>query len=67
MKVPMRVKRCTTHHTACDCREWHREQLEMALRIIQTWASCDHLSSESREQAMVAIEAKCKESLAIFT
>ena len=34
-----------------------------ALRIIQTWASCDNLSGEPRWQAMSCIEEKCKEAL----
>tara|TARA_R110000868_G_scaffold101057_1_gene278210 strand:- start:10383 stop:10733 length:351 start_codon:yes stop_codon:yes gene_type:complete len=34
-----------------------------ALRIIQTWASCDKLSGEPREQAMQCIADKCESVL----
>lgn len=57
-----RAKRCLTHH-ACDCSRWKIEQMAMALRIIHTWASCDHLSHQTREQAMADIQMKCKEIL----
>lgn len=39
------------------------KKLEQALRIIQTWASCDHLSGESRSKAMKDIEKKCQQAL----
>ncbi|MDX9776846.1 MAG: hypothetical protein RBT40_13005 [Petrimonas sp.] len=41
MKIPHRVQHCTTHHYACDCREWRYEQMESALKIIATWASVE--------------------------
>jgi oligoendopeptidase F len=34
-----------------------------ALRFIQTWASCDSLSQDTREQAMEDIVNKCREAL----
>lgn len=30
--IPDRVERCTTHHYACDCREWAHEQVEKSLQ-----------------------------------
>lgn len=39
IKKPKRVERCVTHHHACECNQWRYEQLEMALKIIHTWAS----------------------------
>ena len=33
-----RADKCTTHHLACDCREYKFEQAESTLKIIQTWA-----------------------------
>lgn len=63
MTVTNRVLRCTTHHNACDCREWHYQQALQALRIIQTWAACDSGSPHSRERAMMDIEAKCRDTL----
>ena len=30
-----RAKNCVTHHYACDCREWHRRQMEEALLEIE--------------------------------
>jgi len=39
MKIPAKVKQCTTHHKACPCREWRYEQMETALQVIHTWAS----------------------------
>ena len=62
-KPPQRVTRCTTHHAACDCREWQNERMRTALAIIRTWAACDHLSHESRGKAMFDIENKCREAL----
>ena len=35
----------------------------VALQIIQTWASCDSTSPDSREKAMADIVKKCKEGL----
>ena len=35
----------------------------LALKIIQTWASCDSLSPETREKAMNDIVNKCREAL----
>jgi len=66
MKVPTRVLKCTTHHPACDCLEWHYEQTQMALRIIHTWASLDSSSIETRAKAMGDIAWKCKEVLEIL-
>jgi hypothetical protein len=34
-----------------------------ALRIIQTWASCDSSSPDTREKAMADIVGKCKSAL----
>lgn len=28
IKKPKRVLNCVTHHYACDCREWHLQELE---------------------------------------
>lgn len=39
------------------------ELLELTLRIIQTWASCDASSSDTREKAMADIVDKSKSSL----
>lgn len=36
----------------------------LALQIIQTWASCDATSPDTREKAMADIVGKCKEGLA---
>ena len=33
-----RAQRCTKH-TICDCNAYRIERMEMALRVIQTWAS----------------------------
>ena len=38
-------------------------QLELALKIIATWAACDSLSSDSREKAMQDIYDKAMNSL----
>ena len=34
-----------------------------ALRIIRTWAACDHLSTHTRDEAMLDIANKCEEYL----
>lgn len=39
MTTKRRADKCVTHHYACDCREYYREQLESALKVIHTWAS----------------------------
>lgn len=36
-----KAERCTTHHFACDCREYKMQEMEQALRIIRTWAHFD--------------------------
>jgi hypothetical protein len=38
-------------------------QLELALRIIATWAACDSSSPDSREKAMQDIHDKAMETL----
>jgi hypothetical protein len=35
------------------------ENLEQSLRIIRTWAVCDHWSHEPRDKAMQDIRDKC--------
>lgn len=62
-KRPQRVERCTTHHAACDCREWQFEQMAKALRIIRTWANCDYMSDQTRSKAMADIASTCDEAL----
>ena len=62
-KISRRVLTCTTHHAGCDCREWQFERMAMALRVIRTWAACDGLSHDSRQEAMSDIVAKCDEAL----
>ncbi len=41
MKPPERIKRCTTHFHACDCREWRFAQMERALKMIHVWCGID--------------------------
>jgi hypothetical protein len=40
-RKPHKVERCTTHHYACNCREWMFKEMEMALRDIQKLTSVD--------------------------
>lgn len=63
MKKPQRVLRCTTHHHACDCREFYTEQMRLALQIIHTWASVYDERREQPANAMRQIADKCKEAL----
>jgi hypothetical protein len=58
-----RAERCVTHHYGCDCREYRFAQMEMALKIIRTWASCDNTSPHSREKAMADIVEQCEKAL----
>ena len=37
--------------------------LELALKIIRTWAACDNMSSESRSKAMNDIQELCIDAL----
>jgi hypothetical protein len=39
MKLPDRVEKCQTHHTACPCRERRYERMASALKVIRIW--CD--------------------------
>jgi hypothetical protein len=39
------------------------EKLEQSLRIIRTWAVCDHWSQEPRDKAMRDIRDKCDSAL----
>ena len=36
-----KAKKCTTHHYACDCREYQMQVMEQALKVIRTWAAFD--------------------------
>ena len=63
MKKPPRVLRCTTHHHACDCREFRFELMETALRIIHTWAAVYDDRHEQPDDAMRLIAKKCLEAL----
>lgn len=63
MNKPKRVLNCTTHHHACDCREFYFERMKVALKIIQTWASVYDERHEQPEHAMRLIADKCSEAL----
>jgi len=41
MTTKKTAMRCTTHHSACDCREYRFQQMESALKVIRTWAAFD--------------------------
>lgn len=41
MITKTQVKKCVTHHHACDCREYRYQEMETALQIIHTWGSFD--------------------------
>jgi hypothetical protein len=43
------------------------EALEIALRIIATWADCDHLSIQARDKAMNDIFNHCMKALRVNT
>lgn len=34
-KIPERVRRCTTHHHACDCREYEFEQAKARIEALE--------------------------------
>jgi len=52
-KMPVKVKRCVTHHYACTCREWKYEQMEKVLKVIHVWACAELEISENLPQATV--------------
>jgi hypothetical protein len=61
-----RAERCVTHHYGCDCREYRLTQMELALKIIRTWAACDKTSPETREKVMKVmadIVEQCEKAL----
>jgi len=58
-----RAERCVTHHYGCDCREYRLTPMELALKVIKTWASCDKTSPDSREKVMADIISQCDKGL----
>ena len=38
MTTKKQASKCTTHHNACDCREYRYQEMERALKVIHTWA-----------------------------
>ena len=36
--IPGKVLCCTTHHHACECREYRMREMETALKCIAVWA-----------------------------
>jgi len=64
MKVPKRVRDCTTHHHACVCREWIHEHQLLALRIVRTYAAVNLDGRwEPQEDTLRAILDKCDEAI----
>lgn len=42
MKISKKhAERCTTHHHACDCREYKAQEMEQALKYVRTLAQFD--------------------------
>jgi len=41
MTTKKQADKCTTHHHACNCREYRYQQMESAIKVIHTWASVD--------------------------
>ena len=39
MITPKQAERCTTHHRACDCREYRFQRMEQALKAIYSLAA----------------------------
>jgi hypothetical protein len=63
MEKPMRVQRCTTHHHACDCREWRFEQMKRKLESIQNWALFCLANERDLRPGMQWIADQCQEVL----
>lgn len=47
-----RAMKCTTHHCACDCREYKIQNMEIALRVILTWGAFDEEGNWPRDPAL---------------
>ena len=46
-----RAEKCVTHHYACDCITYRMQQMEVALKVIRTWAKFD----EERSRIVAAL------------
>lgn len=58
-----RAKKCVTHHHACDCREYKFNEMESALKVIATWASCSNMDRKPHAKQMLDIELKAMAAL----
>ena len=52
-KMPVKVKRCVTHHYACTCREWKYEQMEKVLKVIHVWACAELDTNKDLSQVTI--------------
>jgi hypothetical protein len=60
------MKECITHYPACNCREAQFQKMEIALKVIQTWASVSLRISEPPadfECTLEDIRDKCIDTL----
>jgi len=52
-----RADRCTTHHHACDCREYRYQEMEKALKVISFLAEGEMRYSNISQHNFEIIEA----------
>ena len=68
-KPPQRVTRCTTHHAACDCREWQNERMRESIATINKKIIAALLWNSSKKDIRVdrvfleEIADSCREAL----
>lgn len=56
--IPAKVYRCTTHHAACDCREWKFEQLEAENAKLASERASDAIEFTKLNYAIVNLESE---------
>jgi hypothetical protein len=61
-----KADKCVSHHCACDCREYRMQEMESALKVIETWAdvwSEGGMSDDTRKHCMRQIRDKARDGL----
>ena len=66
--IPSRVKKCVTHHHACECLQYKFEKMESALKVIHTWVDFD-INNDSLQRCLHPRHVRdlCKKALNCLT
>jgi len=57
---------CVTHHFACDCREYEREQAQLALQLIRNICENDAESRGRWNSNLELIAEMCNDALEYY-